>query len=965
MTQYARLTIVSMLLLAAGCSGGGTTVTADVGVDVPGTAETLVEPDVVLPEVVFDVPVAPDVLDVGGEAEATSECPPGKGCFLDPCESNDDCLSGWCVGHMGEDVCTQQCQTECPQGWSCEQVPGTAPDVVWICVSQHANLCLPCGSAADCKGAAGVDDACLDYGEQGSFCGGKCSDDKECPWGFSCAQAVTVDGAQLLQCVAVAGICPCTKKAVELGLATPCERESEFGTCDGKRVCTAEGLSECSAPEPVEESCNDSDDDCDGQVDEDTCDDGNECTDDSCLGKDGCEHLPLNAIECMDGDPCTAADHCESGVCVGDAVECDDDNPCTEDLCTPTGGCDHPPQFGPCDDGDPCTAGDLCSEGKCGGTPVSCSCKTDKDCAALEDGDLCNGTLVCDTGKLPYQCAVDPETVVECPLPPAGPHEPCLKAACNPTNGGCSLDPVNEGKPCSDGNACTLSDSCGDGKCTGGPAANCNDGNPCTDDSCDPVEGCLHKPNSNPCNDGNACTVGDACLDGSCNPGQALLPCNDGNPCTDDSCQAASGCTHTPNSAPCNDGNACTQDDVCKDGSCTFGSFVTCNDGNPCTQDACAPESGCVFTMSDAPCNDGSICTVGDHCHLGQCIGSSALVCSDGNPCTDDACDPKVGCTFVFNTAACDDGSACTTGDQCSKGWCGGKPLPCDDANPCTDDSCAPATGCVHTPNQKGCDDSSLCTLGDFCDKGVCQPGLTPLACNDANLCTDDSCDPKTGCKFSPNTLLCDDGSVCTVGDVCAGGTCKPGTALPCADSNVCTDDSCDPVTGCKHVNNAASCVDQDLCTINEVCSGGACVKDQLDCGDKETCTTDSCDPAQGCKHVPLPDDSNCGQNKWCKAGVCVDKPQQPVTLDTLNFNGMTGWPLKFDGTPYCKPTTDQEQMDALCKLAGYTKAQSWTTASKSINNCYCWGACSGFQWQSNCCSGWQTQIMVTSVTCI
>ena len=34
------------------------------------------------------------------------------------------------------------------------------------------------------------------------------------------------------------------------------------------------------------------------------------------------------------------------------------------------------------------------------------------------------------------------------------------------------------------------------------------------------------------------------------------------------------------------------------------------------------------------------------------------------------------------------------------------------------------------------------------------------------------------------------------------------------------------------------------------------------------------------------------------------------------------------------------------------------------INNCYCWGSCSGYTWYSNCCSGWQTQVMVTEVTC-
>ena len=85
-------------------------------------------------------------------------CQPGSGCFGDPCDDNTDCLSGWCVEHMGEGVCSQNCVEECPEGWSCQQVAGTDPDVVYICVSDYANLCKPCGDAGDCQSVAGVQD---------------------------------------------------------------------------------------------------------------------------------------------------------------------------------------------------------------------------------------------------------------------------------------------------------------------------------------------------------------------------------------------------------------------------------------------------------------------------------------------------------------------------------------------------------------------------------------------------------------------------------------------------------------------------------------------------------------------------------------------------------------------------------------------------------------------------------------
>src|SRR5262249_42356891 len=48
-------------------------------------------------------------------------------------------------------------------------------------------------------------------------------------------------------------------------------------------------------------------------------------------------------------------------------------------------------------------------------------------------------------------------------------------------------------------------------------------------------------------------------------------------------------------------------------------------------------------------------------------------------------------------------------------------------------------------------------------------------------------------------------------------------TAISGNDNNVCTDDGCDPASGCFHNNNTASCNDGNGCTINDTCSGGTC----------------------------------------------------------------------------------------------------------------------------------------------
>ena len=70
------------------------------------------------------------------------------------------------------------------------------------------------------------------------------------------------------------------------------------------------------------------------------------------------------------------------------------------------------------------------------------------------------------------------------------------------------------------------------------------------------------------------------------------------------------------------------------------------------------------------------------------------------------------------NSAPCDDGDVCTTGDVCIGGACA-SPLPlCDDGNPCTVDTCYPGEGCGNSPAPFGapCDGASgVCDLAGKC----------------------------------------------------------------------------------------------------------------------------------------------------------------------------------------------------------------------------------------------------------
>ncbi|MBM4355768.1 MAG: hypothetical protein FJ109_18590, partial [Deltaproteobacteria bacterium] len=332
-------------------------------------------------------------------------------------------------------------------------------------------------------------------------------------------------------------------------------------------------------------------------------------------------------------------------------------------------------------DEDPCTVADVCIEGKCAGVSVPCDCQTNADCAALDDGDVCNGKLICDLADWPYQCSIDPASIKACPAPAAGPNAFCLKASCDPLTGACSLVPDHEGFACSDGNACTTGEHCVAGVCGGAVDLGCLDDNPCTDDSCEPAVGCIYKANSASCSDGNVCTTNDKCTATVC-AGGAPLNCDDGSVCNGtETCDSFSGCK--------------------------AGQPLKCDDGNACNgQEACDPVKGC---QAGAP-----------------------PVCDDLNVCTDDTCDPVKGCAHKANAALCDDGNVCTVGDACLGGLCApGTALDCDDQNPCTVDSCSSSAGCVHVPLQDGVD----CTM-----PGVCQGACASGQCEEVAM---ESCDGK------------------------------------------------------------------------------------------------------------------------------------------------------------------------------------------------------------------------------
>jgi cysteine-rich repeat protein len=79
---------------------------------------------------------------------------------------------------------------------------------------------------------------------------------------------------------------------------------------------------------------------------------------------------------------------------------------------------------------------------------------------------------------------------------------------------------------------------CGDGFQEG--PEECDDGNVVDGDCCSSA--CVLDAAGTPCSDGSVCTSGETCdAAGTCNAG-AVLPCDDGDPCTTDTCDPTLGC---------------------------------------------------------------------------------------------------------------------------------------------------------------------------------------------------------------------------------------------------------------------------------------------------------------------------------------------------------------------------------------------------------------------------------------
>ncbi len=308
----------------------------------------------------------------GCRAGLAPDCDDGVACTFDDC----DPLTDECMSLPDDDFCDNEAfcdgQEWCDPLLDCQ--PGDAP---------------ACDDGVEC-----TVDRCDDDSDD-------CAHEVDhafCDDGFYCTGEETCDSLQ--DCVpGPPPLCDdgvrCTVDAcdpeLDECLYLPDDTACSNGLfCDGEEWC--DPVAGCQSDDPS------------------ACDDGVDCTIDSCDdGANDCVHT-VNHAFCDDGLYCTGEESCDAlrGCVTGNPPVCDDGVSCTADTCDPDlDECLYLPDDAACGNGVFCdgeewcdsvegciTGDDPCPDRLCRESDDRCvNCLSDADC---DDGDFCNGPESCD-----------------------------------------------------------------------------------------------------------------------------------------------------------------------------------------------------------------------------------------------------------------------------------------------------------------------------------------------------------------------------------------------------------------------------------------------------------------------------------------------------------------------------------------------------------------------------------------
>ena len=370
------------------------------------------------------------------------------------------------------------------------------------------------------------------------------------------------------------------------------------------------------------------------------------------------------------------------------------------------------------------------------------------------------------------------------------------------------------------------------------------------------------------CDAGAANGTAGSCCSSSCTFKSNGTACtDDGNGCTNDTCNGVSAtCQHPNNSAACSDGLFCNGTDTCGGGSCSVHAGNPCPgaDGDANCSESCneTTDSCTAADPNGSACSDGVFCNGADTCNAGACSTHTGDPClgpdGDGN-CSESCNEGADDCTAADpNGSACTDGLFCDGTDTCSGGTCSahaGDPCPGPDGDGNCSESCNEAADACTAPDPNGtaCTDGLFCTGSDTCGGGACSvhtgdPCVGPDGDGNCSESCNEGADDCTA--PDPDGTACTDGLFCNGTDTCGGGTCATHGGDPCVGGTECNDLCNEAADDCADPGGTACTDDTNPCTTDTCDGAGTCAHPAGNAGAPCRPLAGDCDVAESCDGV-------------------------------------------------------------------------------------------------------------------